>query len=88
MKWCNNPGECIGFWSATPWRRSSFLAGVRSRVLGIATVFGHQLIADPGPDRGARSALAKVLKGTLPAVPRMPLNQPPLSSDQIQYIES
>ena len=56
--------------------------------LALPPVYGHQLIADPGPDRGARSALVKVLKGTLTGVPRMPLNEPPLSSDQIQYVES
>lgn len=56
--------------------------------LAVPPIYGHALIADPGPDRGARSALVKVLKGTLSGIPQMPLNQPPLSSDDIQYIEN
>ncbi|QDV81755.1 hypothetical protein [Planctomycetes bacterium TBK1r] len=55
--------------------------------LALPPIYGHSLIASPGEDRGARSALVKVLKGTLPGIPQMPLNQPPLSSDEIQYVE-
>lgn len=55
--------------------------------LALPPIYGHSLIAEPGPDRGARSALVKVLKGTLANMPQMPLNQPPLGNDDIQYIE-
>lgn len=56
--------------------------------LALPPIYGHPLIADSGPDRGARSALVKVLKGTLAGIPQMPLNQPPLRSDDVQYIEN
>jgi hypothetical protein len=49
-------------------------------------VGGHPVIAAPGPDRGARSAIIKALQGTLPGVPQMPLDRPPLSADQIAFI--
>lgn len=56
--------------------------------LSLPPIYGHSLIAEPGPNRGARSALVKVLRGTLAGIPQMPLNQPPLSSDDIQYVEN
>lgn len=49
-------------------------------------VFGEPLIAPPGPDRGERSALVQVLRGTLSGFPQMPLNRPPMSNDQIAFI--
>ena len=51
------------------------------------TVYGHKLIADPGPDRGARSPLVQVLKDELQDVLQMPLNRPPLEPAQIQFIQ-
>lgn len=56
------------------------------------TVYEQQVIAPKGADRGARSALIKALKGELPFgpggdFPRMPLNRPPVSPDNIAYIQ-
>ena len=50
-------------------------------------IYGNPLIAPPGPERGARSALVMVLKGTLNGFPRMPLNRPPMDESDIAYIE-
>lgn len=63
--------------------------------LQLPPVYGHPLIAEPGPDRGERSALVKVLKAgddgsgsQLEGVPRMPLNSPTFVSDEnIQLIQ-
>lgn len=49
-------------------------------------VYGNNLIADPGPERGRRSALVQVLRGELPGFPRMPLNRPPMSPADIAFI--
>ncbi len=53
-----------------------------------ATVFGHVVIETEGEDRGARSAMVRVLRGDLPGIPRMPLRRPPMPEEQIQQIES
>jgi hypothetical protein len=53
-----------------------------------AVVYGQPLIAPEGDERGARSALVKVLRGTLPNFPRMPLNRPALPAKQIDAIEA
>lgn len=51
------------------------------------SVYNRQLIADPGPSRGADSALVKVLRGTLTGVPRMPRAPlPPVPDPEIQFI--
>jgi hypothetical protein len=50
------------------------------------SVFGNDLIAAPGANRGERSALVQVLRGTLAGMPQMPLDRPPLSDDQILFI--
>lgn|GEM_PF-1528433 len=55
--------------------------------LSLPPIYGHSLIADPGPNRGERSALVKVLKGQLPGIPQMPLNRPPLNDDAIRFIQ-
>jgi len=49
-------------------------------------IYGHQLIADSGPNRGARSGLVQVLQGKLQGVPRMPLNRPPVADADIAFI--
>jgi hypothetical protein len=54
----------------------------------LVKVYGHPLIAPKGPDRGSRSPLTMILRGTLPGFPRMPLNRPPLSAVDIAYIEN
>ena len=54
--------------------------------LALPPIYGQQLIADPGPDRGARSALVGILKNELPDFPQMPLNRPPVAENNIQYI--
>ncbi|MGE4070466.1 MAG: hypothetical protein AB7E72_04770 [Lysobacterales bacterium] len=51
-------------------------------------VYGNPLIAPKGPGRGAASSLVKVLLGTLPGFPRMPLRRPPLDAADIVYIEN
>lgn len=51
------------------------------------SIYGHKLIADPGPNRGANSAIVKVLRGTLPGIPRMPRTPlPPVPDPEIQFI--
>ncbi len=56
-------------------------------LLALPPIYDQPLFADPGPDRGARSAMVKILKGELPDFPRMPLDRPPVSDDDIQYIQ-
>jgi hypothetical protein len=56
------------------------------------SVSDEQVIADPGPNRGARSALVKSLKGELPFgpdgdIPSMPRDRPPVSPENIAFIE-
>ncbi len=54
--------------------------------LGLS-VYNHGLIAPAGPNRGDRSALVQVLRGTLVGVPRMPRAPlPPISDANIQVI--
>lgn len=55
--------------------------------MNLGPVHGHGLIAPPGPNRGANSALVAVLRGTLQGVPRMPMSREPLSETQIAVIE-
>lgn len=55
-------------------------------------IYGQQLIADPGPNRGARSALIKALRGEKPfddsVFNRMPSGLPPVTPEDIQFIQS
>jgi len=55
--------------------------------MSLGPIFGNELIAPVGPNRGANSALVAVLRGTLPGVPRMPMSREPLSDSQIDLIE-
>ncbi|QJE98916.1 hypothetical protein [Luteolibacter luteus] len=59
--------------------------------MALGPVYGVQLIAPPGPDRGARSGLVLALKGEPPfgpgGFPRMPLNRPPVTPENIQFIQ-
>ena len=58
-----------------------------SEFIGLS-VYGKKLIADPGANRGANSALVKVLRGQLTPFPRMPMPPlPPIPDDQIDWIE-
>lgn len=56
--------------------------------MAIPHVYGHPLIAPPGPNRGQNSAMVKALRGTLAGTLRMPLNRPPMAAADIQLIES
>ena len=52
------------------------------------SVYNQKLIADPGANRGANSALVKVLRGQLTPFPRMPMPPlPPVPDNQIAWIE-
>lgn len=55
-------------------------------------VYQRQLIAAPGPDRGARSNLIKALRGEAPfndsVFNRMPSGLPPVAPEDIQFIQS
>jgi hypothetical protein len=57
----------------------------------IGTIRDVQLIADPGPDRGARSGLIQALRGegrfTDDGFGRMPLDREPVADFDIQYIQ-
>lgn len=55
--------------------------------MDLPPIYDVQLIADPGDGRGARSGLIQVLKGEQPNVPQMPLNRPPMSGEDIRFIE-
>ena len=60
--------------------------------LALTTIYEVQLIAPKGADRGARSGLIKALKGELPFgqdgdFPRMPVNRPPVTPENIAYIQ-
>jgi hypothetical protein len=56
--------------------------------MSLPPIYGHQLIADPGPNRGERSDLVKVLKGPLPdGIPRMPRFRPVMKPEDIQFIQ-
>ena len=57
------------------------------------SVYGVDLIAAKGEDRGARSGLIKALKAEAPFgpdgdFPRMPLNRPPVAPEDIAYIQT
>ena len=57
------------------------------------SVYGVQLIASPGSNRGARSGLIQALKGVPPFgvggdFPRMPLNKLPVSDPDIAFIQN
>jgi len=53
------------------------------------SVYGQNLIASPGVNRGANSALVKILRGELPPFPRMPMPPlPPVPDPEIAWIES
>ena len=60
--------------------------------LAIGTIYGVQVIADPGAGRGARSGLIQALRGegrfTDDDFGRMPLGRPPVADEDIAYIES
>ena len=51
-----------------------------------SSIYGVDLIAPPGADRGERSPLVRILRGTQPNFPRMPLNRPPMPDTQIATI--
>lgn len=55
-------------------------------------IYGEQLIADAGPDRGARSNLIKALRGEAPfddsKFNRMPSGLPPMPPEDIQFIQN
>lgn len=57
----------------------------------ILTIYGVQLIADPGPNRGRDSGLVRALRGEGPfdgtLFGRMPLGRPPVAPADIQFIE-
>lgn len=53
------------------------------------SIYGQPLIAEPGADRGARSAIVKVLRGELAGFPRMPLNaDAPMPDEDIEKIRA
>lgn len=59
--------------------------------LAIGTIRGVQVIAAEGANRGARSGLIQALRGegrfTEEGFGRMPLGFPPVSPENIQYIQ-
>jgi hypothetical protein len=59
--------------------------------MAIGSIYGVHLIADAGPNRGARSGLIKALRGESPfgdgGIPRMPMDRPPVSAEDISFIE-
>lgn len=61
-----------------------------AQFMALPPIYGHSLIASPGPNRGARSALVRVLQGPLtnPPIPRMPLNRPSVALADIQFIQN
>jgi tyrosinase len=56
-----------------------------------SVVYGVQVIADPGPDRGEKSGLIKALRGQTPfdnsTFPRMPMGMPAVSDVDIGKIQ-
>ena len=58
----------------------------------LLVIYGQQLIADAGADRGARSALIRALRGDAPfdgtVFNRMPFGLPPVKPQDIQFIQS
>lgn len=52
----------------------------------LPTIYGNPIIAASVPNRGESSGLVKVLQGTLPNVPRKPLNRPALDDVKIEFI--
>ncbi len=57
-----------------------------AQFMSLPPIYGEQLVSDPGANRGDRSALVKILRGTLPGFPQMPLNRPAMTSAQIDFI--
>jgi hypothetical protein len=59
--------------------------------MALDKIYDVQVIADEGPDRGARSGLILALKGEPPfgpgGLPRMPLNRPAVAPADIQFIQ-
>lgn len=60
--------------------------------LALTTIYGVEVIAPKGADRGARSGLIKALKGEKPFgpggdFPQMPLDRPPVTPENIAYIQ-
>lgn len=56
--------------------------------MAITSIWGIQLLADPGPNRGSRSGIIQVLKGTEPTTPRMPPEpRPAMAPEDIQFIQ-
>jgi hypothetical protein len=56
--------------------------------MALSPIYDHPLIAPPGPNRGGRSDLVRVLKGPLPdGIPQMPRFRPPLNPADIQFIQ-
>ena len=57
----------------------------------IGPIAGVDLIAAPGPGRGARSGVVLALKGEPPfglgVLPRMPPHRPPVAATDIAFIE-
>lgn len=61
-----------------------------SGFMAITTIWGEQMIAAPGPQRGERSALVQMLKGTNPTFPGFVMPPPPnqpLAAADIQFIQ-
>jgi hypothetical protein len=61
--------------------------------LAIEKIYTVELIAAPGPNRGARSGLVKALKGEPPFgddgdYARMPMDLDPVAPEDIAYIEN
>lgn len=56
--------------------------------MALQTIYNVRLIGEPGPDRGKRSGLIRVLKGEQSGVPRMPLGRPPMSNENIAFIQT
>jgi hypothetical protein len=58
--------------------------------LAIGSIYGIEVIAPVGPDRGARSGLIQALRGEGPFAEdfdRMPRGLPPIPDDKIDYIQ-
>jgi hypothetical protein len=56
--------------------------------MALPPIYGNQVIAAPGPDRGEKSALIKILRGTLTNFPRMPKDRPPMAEQDIEIIRN
>jgi len=61
-----------------------------SDFMALPPIYDYALIAPPGPNRGERSNVVKVLKGPLTnptPIPRMPLNRPKVADADIKFIQ-